>query len=453
MESHILQTSVGDLPSAVIGFDALVRSRRGAPWTGNTAAAANEEASADTWRNDNTETADGGGDGGEDHGGSSVAPDALEVFCEQHEGAVREFTARAASNLVQTNGLDLYAAGWWAADTFDISNRGNNFVTALHKLDHDREQLEYLVAKKRLPQEFERLAKEYGAVRELLAATYAGTTADWEQIPWQGFLSALYGLGSTFFERLRGTYNSLIYVPPGPAEGGLGGSHPTGFRRALNPNLDWNAIEEEYLSQELPLLWFDGFLSPEALEGVLEFCREATVFFDIKPGYLGAYFNEGLTSPWLVQIAHELQERLPRVLEGMTLSNLWAYKFDSDTSMDGIGVHADHATVNLNFWVTPDEANLDPSSGGLVVYPKAPPAGAEESGDSSREKEMNIKNWNTYDNCASIESWLKDEGVYDLAVTVPYRQNRINLTFLFSPAAPAEQHRYSENKEMARSTA
>ena len=32
-----------------------------------------------------------------------------------------------------------------------------------------------------------------------------------------------------------------------------------------------------------------------------------------------------------MQIAHELQERLPRVLDGMTLSNLWAYKFDSDT--------------------------------------------------------------------------------------------------------------------------
>ncbi|CAN0500190.1 unnamed protein product, partial [Ectocarpus sp. 8 AP-2014] len=79
-------------------------------------------------------------------------------------------------------------------------------------------------------------------------------------------------------------------------------------------------------------------------------------------------------SPWLVQIAHELQERLPQVLEGMTLSNLWAYKFDSDTSMDGIATHSDHATVNLNFWVTPDDANLDPSSGGLVVYPKVPPS-------------------------------------------------------------------------------
>lgn len=55
-------------------------------------------------------------------------------------------------------------------------------------------------------------------------------------------------------------------------------------------------------------------------------------------------------------------------------------------SIDGIGVHADHAAVNLNFWVTPDEANLDPSSGGLVVYPKAPPAEVDVSGDPSRKE-------------------------------------------------------------------
>ena len=54
--------------------------------------------------------------------------------------------------------------------------------------------------------------------------------------------------------------------------------------------------------------------------------------------------------------------------------------------MDGIQVHADHATVNLNFWVTPDDANIDPSSGGLVVYPKAPPAELKTPGDSTRNK-------------------------------------------------------------------
>lgn len=53
--------------------------------------------------------------------------------------------------------------------------------------------------------------------------------------------------------------------------------------------------------------------------------------------------------------------------------------------MEGITVHADSASVNLNFWVTPDDANLDPSSGGLVVYPKEPPSGgvSDDSLDST----------------------------------------------------------------------
>lgn len=72
----------------------------------------------------------------------------------------------------------------------------------------------------------------------------------------QGHRALTYGLGTSDFGRLRGTYNSLIHVPK---DGELGGGyHRTGFRRALNPNLDWRVIEDEYLSQELPVLWFDG---------------------------------------------------------------------------------------------------------------------------------------------------------------------------------------------------
>ena len=31
-------------------------------------------------------------------------------------------------------------------------------------------------------------------------------------------------------------------------------------------------------------------------------------------------------------------------------------------------MHADEALVNVNMWVTPDECNMDPSSGGLRVW-------------------------------------------------------------------------------------
>ncbi|CBJ25538.1 conserved unknown protein [Ectocarpus siliculosus] len=422
----------------------------------------------------------GSGGGGYERGGdngdeNNTVPDALEVFLEPYEAIVREFNSRAASNWARAASEGLKVSSGWGADVFDPSARGGNFATAPHKLDHDREQLEYLVAKGRLPPEFQRLAEEYGTVGDLVEASLSQARKGQLKELGQGLRALTYGLGTSDFGRLRGTYNSVIHVPKGPADGDLGGGyHPTGFRRALNPNLDWRAIEDEYLSQELPLLWFDGFLLPEALQGVLDFCREATVFFDIKPGYLGAYFNDGLTSPWLVQIAHELQERLPQVLEGMTLSNLWAYKFDSDTSMDGIATHSDHATVNLNFWVTPDDANLDPSSGGLVVYPKVPPSG-EDPNQPSSGGTLDMKQWNNSSRVSDIESWLKDEGVYDLAVTVPYRQNRvvvfdsrllhrsdkflfregyenrrINLTFLFSPVDEAwneDYHRQSRQQQ------
>ena len=32
------------------------------------------------------------------------------------------------------------------------------------------------------------------------------------------------------------------------------------------------------------------------------------------------------------------------------------------------------AAVNLNFWLTPEDANLDKKSGGLVIYTQKPPA-------------------------------------------------------------------------------
>jgi hypothetical protein len=41
--------------------------------------------------------------------------------------------------------------------------------------------------------------------------------------------------------------------------------------------------------------------------------------------------------------------------------------------MAGTQIHADEAAVNVNFWITPDEANRDPEHGGLIVWDKAAP--------------------------------------------------------------------------------
>jgi hypothetical protein len=54
------------------------------------------------------------------------------------------------------------------------------------------------------------------------------------------------------------------------------------------------------------------------------------------------------------------------VIKDHTLNMMWGYKCDA--TLPGLAVHADAAAVNVNFWITEDEANLDPEGGGLRVY-------------------------------------------------------------------------------------
>jgi hypothetical protein len=85
---------------------------------------------------------------------------------------------------------------------------------------------------------------------------------------------------------------------------------------------------------------------------------------------------------------------------------MWAYKYDS--KLEGIGLHADAAAINVNFWITPDEANLDPDHGGLVVYDREAPA------------DWDFAKFNN--NLPAIRQFIDESGSHP--VTVPYRQNR-----------------------------
>jgi hypothetical protein len=113
-------------------------------------------------------------------------------------------------------------------------------------------------------------------------------------------------------------------------------------------------------------------LTAEALTALRRFIWDSTIWHQIKAaGYLGAYLREGFGDPLVVRIAEELRHRMPRVLGGLNAKVIWAYSYEQ--TMAGINPHADFAKVNLNFWITPDAANLDPETGGLIVYRKAAP--------------------------------------------------------------------------------
>jgi tetratricopeptide (TPR) repeat protein len=258
------------------------------------------------------------------------------------------------------------------------------------KLRHDIEQLRHLHANGRLA-DAARLAELHEQALALLPA--AATDGRLVELP------------GAVLDLLDGQYNRLHHLSEAPRL----------VSGALNPDLDAAAIEADYAGRGPGITWIDDLLRPEALAALRRYCLDSTFWFDFHHvnGYVGAYFSRGFGAPLLLQIAEELRERLPGIFDGQRLTQLWAYKYDS--RMDGIEMHADIAAVNLNFWITPDQANLDADTGGLLVWDKEAPAdwGFDEFNTSSDAGQ------------ARIRTFLADSKAR--MYRVPHRQNRAVL--------------------------
>ncbi|MDE3041457.1 MAG: tetratricopeptide repeat protein [Nitrospirota bacterium] len=195
------------------------------------------------------------------------------------------------------------------------------------------------------------------------------------------------------------SFNRLLYRPSSP-------HLPAG---ALHPALDVESVESRYLAKQPEVTWIDGLLNLEALEALRRFCWESTMWKkDYENGYIGAFLGDGFASPLLLQIAEELRLKFPRIFKQHRLTQAWAFKHDS--ARRGLNIHADAAAVNVNFWITPDEANLNPETGGLVVYDKEAP------------RDWNFQEYNSDKNKPKILAWLDQVGAK--TVKIPYRTNR-----------------------------
>jgi tetratricopeptide (TPR) repeat protein len=141
-----------------------------------------------------------------------------------------------------------------------------------------------------------------------------------------------------------------------------------GVTDCLNPANDWASLEAQYLAGRPEIVVIDNLLTEEALLALRGFCLGSTVWnAEYDNHYLGAFAVDGFVNDIVLRISREFHEKMPQVFSGHALEEIWAFKYDSRMAR-GINVHADFARVNLNFWITPDEANLDPTSGGLVIY-------------------------------------------------------------------------------------
>lgn len=151
----------------------------------------------------------------------------------------------------------------------------------------------------------------------------------------------------------------------------------------------------------------DNLLTDEALAALRRFCLGSNIWraaFD--SGYIGAFPEHGFSVPLLAQIAEEFQTMFPEICGGLPLKYAWAFKYDS--RMDGVHIHADDAAVNINFWITPDEANDDPQTGGLLVWDVPAPRGWDFSSFGTGQE--------------AVRDFLARNNAK--AITVPYRGNR-----------------------------
>jgi len=177
---------------------------------------------------------------------------------------------------------------------------------------------------------------------------------------------------------------------------------------AINSALDWSTIERDYLNGRPEIVIVDQFLRVEALAALRAFCLESAIWGrSYGGGYLGSFMEDGFFCPLLAQVADELRARLPQILQSHRLRKVWGFKYDS--LLSGINLHADFAAVNVNFWVTPDEANADPTCGGLIVWDKgAPPEWSFADYNQSPER---------------ARAFLDNAGA--TPVNIPYRANRV----------------------------
>lgn len=247
------------------------------------------------------------------------------------------------------------------------------------KLTHDSELFRHLPPRARYGQRFETLARLYDGI----AAELGDGVAD---------------LTDAQLETLGFDYNTALHVIDAPEI----------FSGGINPDLDTDAIQASWEERDTGVITIDDLLTPKALSLLQRFLTQSTIWHDLNHivGFVATYLEDGFACPLVLQIADEFRTALPDLLGPHPLTQAWAFK--ALTGDRPIDVHADDAAISLNFWITPDSANRDPDTGGLVVYESPPPY-----------------DWPIVDydaDQARIRKFLDDNG--ERAVIVPYRENR-----------------------------
>jgi len=284
------------------------------------------------------------------------------------------------------------------------------------KIKHDIEQFHFLKRTYKGDVRFENLVDIYSELDNEII--WPANEAEWVL------------LSKSQRELIADSYNRLVHIASAPEISG----------GTLNKNLDTDAITQNYFENKPGITFFDNFLNDLALKGLRKFLMESTIWYDFtySGGYLGAMYKDGMACPLLLQIAEELRKAFPKIIKNHPLVQMWAYKYDSQ--LKGINNHADIAAVNVNFWITPDTANMDPKSGGLIVHKAEAPL--DWSFNNFNRDEEQIKTFLKMNQSGNIKVPYAENRMVlfnsnlihktdDIAFKTGYENRRINITMLF----------------------
>jgi hypothetical protein len=138
----------------------------------------------------------------------------------------------------------------------------------------------------------------------------------------------------------------------------------------------------------------------------------STVFFrHSEAGFVGSYVTDGFSCSLIFQVLAELRVRLPRLFRLRPLNNMWCYRYGPQGC--GVRPHNGDGSITINFYLTPDVANIgDPGGGGMVMYDKTHPA------------EWDWLTYNMQKDDPKIQEQIGEYLADAKAVTIPYRCNR-----------------------------
>jgi tetratricopeptide (TPR) repeat protein len=214
------------------------------------------------------------------------------------------------------------------------------------KLRHDIDQVEYLLREGFMRKDARRLRRMLDTYSSILKVLGEGNDAD-----------IAFEVGERIGNELKPFYGRILHLKPPKLNA----------RHALNPRLNFKKLEDAYLRSKPRVLVIDDILTSEAWTALRRHCLESTIWANaLKDRALSSTVFDGVACEPVYRIAEDLADRMPRVFEERGLTGVWGYKYDSTSP--GLGVHADQGGVNANFWLTPDSAVLDSSSGGMCVY-------------------------------------------------------------------------------------